>query len=72
MTDADILAELKNITRTLTFEKFSIFNIFGGLAQAGAFAALLYTAITTDTGTGLLLTIALQLMALTFFILGRQ
>lgn len=72
VTDADILAELKNIARTLTFEKFSIFNIFGGLAQAGAFAALLYTVITADTNTGLLLTIALQLMALTFFILGRQ
>ena len=72
VTNADLLMELKNISRTLTFEKFSMFNILGGLAQVGALAGLLYTVLGPDPNMGLLLTIALQLMALTFFVLGRQ
>ena len=71
VTNADILTELKNISRALDYEKFSIFNIFGGLVQAGVFAAMLY-AVLTDVPLGLLWAIALQLMALTFFVMGRQ
>jgi len=72
VTNADLLAELKTITRTLTFEKFNVYNIFGGLSQACALGALLYTVISGNANTGLLLTVALQLMALTFFTLARK
>jgi len=72
VTNADLLTELKNITRTMTYEKFSVFNIFGGITQGGVLIALLYTVMGSNPDRGLLLTIALQLMALTFFILGRQ
>lgn len=72
VTNVDLLAELKNISRALAYEKFSVFNIFGGLAQAGVFAAMLYAVISHSVNEGLLWAIALQLVALTFFILGRQ
>ena len=65
-------SKLKNISRALAYEKFSIFNIFGGLVQAGVFAALLYAVLSNSAALGLLWAIALQLMALTFFIMGRQ
>jgi len=71
-TNEDVVRELKNITRTLTYERFSYWHVFGAIAQAGAIGCVIISLYRYAAPEGLLLAIFLQLLALTFFILGRQ
>ena len=72
-----ILEELQTITRTLTFETFSVMNVLGGIVQVGALG-FLFKAYQLGVGPGsgavtmLLWATALQLLALTCFTLGRR
>jgi len=69
-----ILAELRNINRTLSFERFSIFNIFGGMFQSAALIVLIrafFAFIERGQTDHILWAIALQLVALTLFLLGK-
>ena len=73
VSNDELLRELQNITRALTFERFSVYHIFGMIAQAGALGALIVMWAKGVSGSyGLLWAIFLQLLALTLFILGRQ
>ena len=72
-----ILDELRNITRALTFERFSAMNLLGGVIQVGALACLfkayqLGTAPGSGAVTMLFWAIALQLIVVTCFTLGRR
>ena len=71
-TNEDVVRELKNITRTLTYERFSYWHVFGAIAQAGAIGSVIISLYRYAAPEGLLLAIFLQLLALTFFVLGRQ
>ena len=66
-----ILEELKAINNHITFKEFSIWNVFGGIAQAFVFF-LLFLAIKSGASHSYLAAVAVQLMALTFFILARK
>ena len=69
-----ILTEMRNINRTLSFERFSIFNIFGGMFQGAALIVLIqafFAFIERGQTAHILWAIALQLVALTLFLLGK-
>jgi len=71
-----ILEELRNITRALTFESFSVMNVLGGVVQVATLGCL-FKAYQLGGGRAdsvwmLLWAIALQLLALTCFTLGRR
>ncbi len=70
-----IQMDLKNLSTHFTYEKFSIWNVLGGIAQGGAFLAmfLAFQAGRSQGGaqTMLLWVIAAQLLALTFFLKAR-
>jgi hypothetical protein len=69
-----ILAEMRNINRTLSFERFSIFNIFGGMFQGAALIVLIraFFAFMEHGDTAYILwAIVLQMVALTLFLLGK-
>jgi len=68
----DLLRELQNITRALTYEKFSYWHVFGSIGQALAIGCLIITYFRNAAPEGLLWAIFFQLLALTFFVLGRQ
>jgi D,D-heptose 1,7-bisphosphate phosphatase len=72
VTNDDVLRELQNITRALTFEKFSYWHVFGSIGQALAIGCLIITYFRNAAPEGLLWAIFFQLLALTFFVLGRQ
>jgi D-glycero-D-manno-heptose 1,7-bisphosphate phosphatase len=72
VTNDDMLRELQNITRALTFEKFSYWHVFGSIGQALAIGCLIITYFRNAAPEGLLWAIFFQLLALTFFVLGRQ
>ena len=73
-----ILEELRAINRSLSFESFSLINVLGGIIQVGALGCLfrayqvLSSPIPTGGGAWLLWAIALQLLTLTCFSLGRR
>ena len=69
----DIRRELSEVRQALQFEKSSIWNVGGGIAQCFAVAALIFAAANwgADPKPALLLAILLQLMALTFFFNAR-
>ncbi len=74
---AAILDELRNITRALTFERFSVMNLVGGVVQVGALGCLFkaYQLGPKPTPSVLVMlfwAIALQLITLTCFTLGRR
>ena len=66
-----ILEELRAINNHITFREFSIWNVFGGIAQAFVFF-LLFLAVKSGAPQSYLPAAAVQLMALTFFILARK
>ena len=71
-----IVEELRAINRALTFETFSVMNVLGGVVQVGAIGCL-FKAYKIGVAQGasvwmLLWAIALQLIALTCFTLGRR
>ena len=69
-----LLKEVKSISRTLTFEEASIWNILGAVVQCFVIAALMFAYLKGgrwDTETMLLLAVLFQLMALTFFTIKR-
>ncbi len=70
-----IVDELRAINRALTFETFSVMNVLGGVIQVGALG-FLFRAYKLGGGLGtthmLLCAIALQLIALSCFTLGRR
>lgn len=68
-----ILNEVKNISRTLTYETSSWLNIVGAIAQCFVFGSLIFAYINRegDVHSILLLTIVFQLMALTFFVIKK-
>jgi len=68
----DLLRELQNITRALTYERFSYWHVFGAIGQALAIGCLIITYFRDAAPEGLLWAIFFQLLALTFFVLGRQ
>jgi len=68
-----ILDELKPISRAIMYEKTSIWNTLGGVAQIFALAVILFV-LTEWTGEPLellLLAVFLQLATLTFFVKGK-
>jgi len=68
-----ILDELKPISRAVMYEKTSIWNTLGGVAQIFALAVILFV-LTEWTGEPLellLLAVFLQLATLTFFLKGK-
>lgn len=72
-----VLDELRTISRALTFETFSVMNVLGGVVQVGVLGCLFKAyQLGVEPGSGavtmLLWAIALQLVALTCFILGRR
>lgn len=70
-----IVDELRAINRGLTFETFSVMNVLGGVIQVGALGFLFRAyKVGGDLGTThmLLCAIALQLIALSCFTLGRR
>jgi D-glycero-D-manno-heptose 1,7-bisphosphate phosphatase len=72
-----ILEELRNITRELTFETFSLLNVLGGVLQVGAlyffFRAYREHVAGSPAESSLLLwAILVQLMTLTCFVVGRR
>jgi D-glycero-D-manno-heptose 1,7-bisphosphate phosphatase len=70
--DDELLRELQNITRALTYERFSYWHVFGAIGQALAIGCLIITYFRNAAPEGLLWAIFFQLLALTFFVLGRQ
>lgn len=68
-----ILNEVKNISRTLTYETSSWLNIVGAIAQCFVFGSLIFAYINRkgDVHSILLLAIVFQLMALTFFVIKK-
>lgn len=72
VTNEDIHRELQNICRALTYEKFSYWHVFGAIAQALAIGSIIFSHRWLASPEGLLWAIFFQLVALTFFILGRQ
>jgi len=74
VTNDDLLRELRNITRALTYEKFSYWHVLGAIGQAMALGTLLVSALRGIEALpgGLLYAVFFQLLALTFFILGRR
>ncbi len=71
--EEDILREMRAISNTLLYEKASIWNVFGGIAQVLVFGVLVLTVLRWQAWgqEGLLLAILLQLATLTFFIKGK-
>ena len=70
----NILAELRKISHVQHFEEFSIWNLFGGLAQILVFLSMFLWFIEGSKpleNPYLMLAIILQLMALTFFSIGK-
>jgi D-glycero-D-manno-heptose 1,7-bisphosphate phosphatase len=73
-----ILEELRAINRSLSFESFSLINVLGGIIQVGAVGCLFraYQVLSSPNPAGgatwLLWAIALQLLTLTCFSLGRR
>jgi len=70
-----ILEELRAITRALTFETFSVMNVIGAMILVGAIGCLFKAYnLGGEPGTArvLLWAIALQLLSLTCFTLGRR
>jgi hypothetical protein len=72
VNNEDLLRELRNITRALTYERFSVWHILGGISQASAFFVLVASWLQQASPEGLLYALFLQMLALTFFVLGRQ
>ena len=72
VTNEDLLRELQNITRALTYEAFSYWHVFGAITQAMAIGSVIISHFMKAAPEGLLVAIFLQLLALTFFLLGRQ
>jgi len=72
VSNEDLHRELQNITRALTYERFSYWHVFGAIVQALAIGSLIVTYFKDATPEGLLWAIFFQLLALTFFVLGRQ
>lgn len=68
-----ILNEVKNISRTLTYETNSWLNIVGAISQCFVFGSLIFAYINRkgDVHSILLLAIIFQLMALTFFVIKK-
>ena len=67
-----ILAEVKPIHRAIMYEKASVWNVLGGIAQIFALGAVLLLPRWSDQWEGLLLLACfLQLLALTFFVKGK-
>ena len=71
----EILNEVRSINRVATFEKASVWNVFATVVQCFALGSIVLAYVAQLSGTGqqalLLLGIFFQLMALTFFTLGK-
>jgi hypothetical protein len=68
----EILDELRSINRALVFERSSVWNVLGGVAQVFVPAIVALAAMNWDQPTNmLLLAVLVQLIALTFFVKGR-
>ncbi|MBM4086526.1 MAG: hypothetical protein FJ272_17220 [Planctomycetes bacterium] len=69
-----IFTQVKNIARSIGYEETSVWNVFGAVVQCLVFGTLFfaYSHWTTGAATNfLLLSAVLQVMALTFFVLGK-
>ena len=69
-----MLAELRKLARVQGIEEFSVWNLFGGLAQVLVFLSMFlwFLGDTPPLETPfLMLALILQLMALTFFTIGK-
>ena len=67
-----LATEIHNLVRLLGSEKFSIWNILGGIAQAGALFAIVLAALDPANDTKLLWALLVQVMALSFFTAARK
>jgi hypothetical protein len=69
-----MLNELRKLSRAQRFDEFSIWNLFGGLAQVLVFLAMFLWFIGDAKpleSPHLMLALILQVMALTFFSIGK-
>lgn len=67
-----LATEIHNLVRLLGSEKFSIWNILGGIAQAGALFAIVLAALDPANDIKLLWALLVQVMALSFFTAARK
>jgi hypothetical protein len=72
-----LVTELRALNRNLTYERFSMWTIVGGIFQGAALFALIVAYLCLfqwkmETQQPILWTMALQLMALSAFIMGRR
>jgi len=72
-----LISELRALNRNLTYERFSMWNIIGGIFQGASLFALIYSYLSyfhwnEPSNNPILWVIALQLVALSAFIMGRR
>ena len=72
-----LVTELRALNRNLTYERFSMWNIIGGIFQGASLFALIISYLSyfqraSESLHPILWVIALQLIALTAFIMGRR
>ncbi len=73
----EIKGEVKSVLRAVTYKESSVWSIFGAVAQVFVFALIAlavltwYRPDTPDCGRFILMALIAQVMALTFFVLGK-
>ena len=70
----EIKNEIRGVLRAVTYKEASVWSIFGAVTQVFVFALIGVSVLTWDKPTGgkfLLVTLICQMMALTFFLLGK-
>lgn len=71
-SNEEIVRELQDIKRALTFRTFSPWHVLGSVAQALAVGSIVVGYAARAGLEGLLWAIFFQLLALTLFVLGRM
>jgi D-glycero-D-manno-heptose 1,7-bisphosphate phosphatase len=80
VSNEELLRELRNITRALTYQRFSYWHILGAIAQAAAIFTCIYglffdtlqLTVTYRMVTYMMPAVFFQVLALTCFTLGRD
>ena len=70
----EIKNEVRSVLRAVTFKEASVWTIFGAVSQVFVFAFIALSVLTWDkpsVGKFLFITLICQVMALTFFLLGK-
>ena len=70
----EVKNEVRNVLRAVTFKESSVWTIFGAVAQVFVFAFIGISVLASSNVTSfrfLIITLICQVMALTFFMLGK-